>query len=229
MAYRQRATPNLTVPAYRGWCLKYVDDGVGATKRQPSAQRSYEVAANSGATRAGDPPVGFWVPIYFSLNSGAYAGLGHVAWAFNHGNGWIEVHDSETRTGARSVYRNIQEVLTWFRRQNPKYLGWSLWVDGVQVVEEFTPPPAPDTGRVPASGRATVLVATLNVRNQPSTASASVAQYSKGQSFGYDSYCVKNGYVWLSYISNSGVRRYVAEGPADGNKNNVYVSGGVSR
>lgn len=228
MAYKQLTVPTLTVPAMRGWCLKYVDDSVKATKRQPSAQISYNVAANSGLTRAGDPPVGVWVPIYFSLNTGPYAGLGHVAWAFNHGGGWIEVHDSETRTGARSVYRNIQEVLTWFGRQNPKYLGWSLWVDGVSVVQEYTPAPAPVVGLKPAKGTATVIVPQLNVRNTPDTNSVVVAQYSKGQSFTYDGYCIKNGYVWLSYISNSGVRRYVAEGPYDGKKSTVFVRGGVS-
>lgn len=51
---------------------------------------------------------------------------------------------------------------------------------------------------------------TLNVRTSPSTSSPSVAQYVKGESFNYDSYGSANGYGWLSYISSSGVRRYVA-------------------
>lgn len=229
MAYKQLVTPNLGVVATRGWCLKYVDDAVGAQLRQYSAQASYDVEHANGNTRAEEPPVGLWVPIYFSLNKGPYAGLGHVAWAFNHGGGWIEIHDSETRCGARPTYRSITEVLAWFGNYDPRYLGWSVWVDGVQAVEEFTPPPTPDSGLKPAKGTATVLVDTLNVRNEPSTNSAVVAQYSKGQKFVYDNYCVANGYVWLSYISYSGVRRYVAEGPADNDPNNVYVSGGVSR
>lgn len=230
MAFKQLRTPNLGVPAYRGWCLKYVDDAVNAPSRQPTAQAAFNIEQRNGNTRGGEPPVGHWVPIWFALDSGPYRGLGHVAWAYNHGNGWIEIHDSETRTGARAVYRNIGEVLRWFSNHGIRYLGWSLWVDGVRVVEEYTPAPSPpDTGRIARKGTATVIVPTLNVRNAPSTDGPVAATYSKGQRFVYDSYQVANGYVWLSYISYSGVRRYVAEGPANGDPNDVYVTGGVSK
>ena len=233
----QKVTPNLTVKAVRGWCLKFVDDAVNApaSNRQPTAQKAYNVENANKNVRTGEPPIGMWVPIFFSLNNGVYAGLGHVAWAFNHGNGWIEIHDSETQTGARSVYRNIQEVLNWFAKHGITYLGWSYWVDGVKIVEDFTPQtanPAP-TGleagkRIAAKGTATVLVDALNVRNEPNNDTAAiVAVYSKGQKINYDSYIVTDGFVWLSYMSYSGVRRYFAEGPDDGNDNNVWVSGGV--
>lgn len=230
MALRQKTTPNLGVQAKRGWCLMFVDDAAGAPRvnppRTPSAQAAWNVEQKNGNTRASEPPVGVWVPIFFSFNSGQYVGLGHVAWAFNHGNGWIEIHDSETRTGARSVYRNIQEVLSWFGRQSPVYLGWSYWVDGVQAVEEFTPPPTQQSSGQ-KKGTATVTVDTLNVRNEPSTNAAVVAQYGRGQTFNYDSYVIANGFVWLSYVSFAGVRRYVAEGPHDGRKDTVWVTGGV--
>lgn len=229
MAYRQTATPNINVPATRGWCLKYVDDGVSAPKRQPSAQAAWNTEKKNGNTRTGDLPVGVWVPIFFSLTKGAYAGLGHVAWAFNHGNGWVEIHDSETRAGARAVYTNIGQVISWFGSYGCVYLGWSLVVDGARVAEEYTPPVGGNGKSVNAKGTATVTVDTLNVRNEPSTDAAIVAQYHRGQSFNYDSYVIVNGYVWLSYASYSGVRRYIAEGPYDGNKSTVYVSGGVSR
>lgn len=228
MAVRQLVTPNLIVPAIRGYCLKFVDDAVDASLRQPTATAAYKLENGNGNVRAGDPPVGVWVPIFFSLDSGAYAGLGHVAWAFNHGGGWIEIHDSETRTGARAVYRSIAEVTAWFGKYAPKYLGWSYWVDGVKVVEDYEVPVTPPTGSLTEKrGTATVTVDVLNVRNEPSTDAAIIAQYSYGQTFNYDSYIIANGYVWLSYESYSGVRRYVAEGPYDGNANNVWVSGGV--
>jgi hypothetical protein len=230
MPLRQKATPDLGVSAIRGWCLKYVDDGVKAPARQPSATAAYNVENRSGNIRTSELPIGIWVPLFYALTKGPYVGLGHVQWGFNHGNGWIEIHDSETRTGARAVYRNINEVLAWFANHGPKYLGWSLWVDGVQVVEEYTvPAPQASTGRTDKSGRATVTVNLLNVRNEPNDNGAVVAQYTRGQVFNYDSYIISDGFVWLSYVSYSGVRRYVAEGPADGNASNVYVSGGVSR
>jgi len=51
---------------------------------------------------------------------------------------------------------------------------------------------------------------TINIRNAPSVSATIVGQYNKGESFIYDSYVVKEGYIWLSYISYSGERRYVA-------------------
>lgn len=227
MAFRQKVTPNLGVRAVRGWCLMFVDDAVNAPGRQPTAQKAFETESRNGNLRDGEPPVGLWAPIFFSLTRGPFAGLGHVAWAFNHGNGWIEIQDSETRTGARAVYRNINEVLAWFANHGITYQGWSLWVDGVHVIEEYTPVSSGDGQRKPAKGTATVLVDALNVRNEPNDESGIVAVYGKGQTFNYDSFVVADGYVWLSYVSFSGVRRYVAEGPNDGNDNNVWVSGGV--
>jgi hypothetical protein len=228
MAIRQTNSPNLGVTAMRGWCLKFVDDAVSApnTNRQPSAQAAYNVENGNGNTRTSELPVGVWVPIFFSLDSGQYRGLGHAAWAYNFGNR-IEIHDSETRTGARAVYTSINQVIAWFGNHSPRYLGWSYWIDGIQAVEDYTPPVTPGEVRVDKSGTATVPVDVLNVRNEPSTDAAIVAQYSHGQSFNYDSYIIANGFVWLSYVSFGGVRRYIAEGPYDGNPNNVYVSGGV--
>lgn len=221
---RQSTYPNVNVPATRGYCLKYVDDGVNAPNRKPTAQSSWD---SNPDKRSGDLPVGVWVPIFLSLTKGPYAGLGHVAWAFNHGGGWVEIHDSETQTKARPVYRSINEVLQWFGNYAPVYLGWSLSVDGARIAQEFTVQESAPSGLHNAKGTATVLVDALNVRNAPDKNSASVAVYSKGQAFNYDGYVTANGYVWLSYVSNSGVRRYVAEGPDDGNNNTVYVSGGV--
>jgi len=227
MAIRQKKSPNLGIAAMRGWCLKFVDDAVSAPSRQPTATAAYNVESRNGNIRTSDLPVGVWVPIFFSLNAGPYKGLGHVAWAHNYGNR-IEIHDSETRTGARGVYTSIAQVIAWFGNHAPQHLGWSYWIDGVQVAEDYTPPVTPPAGgRIAKSGTATVAVDTLNVRNDPRTDAVIIAQYGRGQTFNYDSYVITNGFVWLSYVSNSGVRRYIAEGPYDGNPNNVYVSGGV--
>ncbi|WP_431235593.1 SH3 domain-containing protein [Mycolicibacterium psychrotolerans] len=65
----------------------------------------------------------------------------------------------------------------------------------------------------------------MNVRNDPSTNGPIIAYYPVGWTFNYDSWVIGNGYYWLSYISTSGVRRYVAEATLD--NSTVYVSGGV--
>ncbi|MGT2742030.1 SH3 domain-containing protein [Streptococcus plurextorum] len=62
---------------------------------------------------------------------------------------------------------------------------------------------------LPASGRFTFTQASA-VRNAPSMSSQSIAVYGAGQSVYYDSIFVAEGKQWLSYISYSGIRRYVA-------------------
>lgn len=57
---------------------------------------------------------------------------------------------------------------------------------------------------------------TINVRDYPSMDGNVVAQYTIGQSLNYDSYVINDGFIWLSYISFSGPRRYVAWRVKDG-------------
>lgn len=51
---------------------------------------------------------------------------------------------------------------------------------------------------------------TLNIRNTPSTDNDPVGAYEIGETFNYDSIIETNKYIWASYISYTGVRRYVA-------------------
>ncbi|WP_425865553.1 SH3 domain-containing protein [Streptococcus danieliae] len=48
------------------------------------------------------------------------------------------------------------------------------------------------------------------VKNQPQASASVVALYEKGMSVNYDRLIQAEGRNWLSYISASGVRRYVA-------------------
>lgn len=88
-----------------------------------------------------------------------------------------------------------------------RYVAWR-----VQNGEKFgTIPSGSNDGftRVPENGTFFPEM-TINVRDYPSTQGNIVAQYHVGESVIYDSYIINNGYVWLSYISYSGPRRYVA-------------------
>lgn len=88
--------------------------------------------------------------------------------------------------------------------------------------------PTKKTGRIKVKVKtATVLATRLNVRDRPSTKSRTLAVYKRGQTFRYDSYQITGGYVWLSYLTWTGRRRYVAEGPYGPNNKVYYVSGGV--
>lgn len=50
----------------------------------------------------------------------------------------------------------------------------------------------------------------LNIRNTPSTNGSIEATYDAGQTIYYDEKIEADGYLWTSYVSYSGVRRYVA-------------------
>ncbi|HFI2432080.1 TPA: SH3 domain-containing protein [Streptococcus suis] len=63
--------------------------------------------------------------------------------------------------------------------------------------------------QLPASGTYTFR-SRASIRNQPSLSSAEVAYYNAGSSVRYDRIVTAEGKQWLSYISYSGVRRYIA-------------------
>lgn len=65
-------------------------------------------------------------------------------------------------------------------------------------------------------GTMIVGVEALNVRTEPNLNSEVVAQYSQGDEFHYDSVYDGHGYRWLSYVSYTGERRYVAYRELDG-------------
>lgn len=76
-----------------------------------------------------------------------------------------------------------------------------------------------DTNQYAENGTMTVTVDAINVRRAPNTSGEVVDQYTKGQSFKYDTVIVDaNGFVWVSYIGDSGNRNYVATGPTQNGK-----------
>lgn len=63
----------------------------------------------------------------------------------------------------------------------------------------------------PEKGIATVIVDKLNVRNVPSTENNEpVDYYTIGGKINYDSVYVTNKYYYISYVSENGIKRYVA-------------------
>ncbi|HFI0054714.1 TPA: SH3 domain-containing protein [Streptococcus suis] len=73
-------------------------------------------------------------------------------------------------------------------------------------------------------GTMTVKVSLLNVRDKPGLAGKVVATYTYGEQFNYDSIYIADGYIWVSYVSRSGQRRYVAAGE-ESNRQNVVPYG----
>ena len=166
--YIQKTSPNLNIGANRGWCLQYADDVVNAPVRRESAGLEYLAQRAAGNIHEEEPPVGLWVPVFFDITSGIYDPYEHVGWAYNHGNGRIEIHDSEVHSGARGVYNSLAEISGWFRVYGLRYLGWSERIGGVQIVEKS------DNVRVVTSGVG------VNVRYEPTTKSGVFATYPDG-------------------------------------------------
>jgi N-acetylmuramoyl-L-alanine amidase len=166
--YIQKTSPNLNIGAKPGWCLQYADDVVNAPVRRESAGLEYLAQRAAGNIHEEEPPVGLWVPVFFDITSGIYDPYEHVGWAYNHGNGRIEIHDSEVHSGARGVYNSLAEIAQWFRIYGLRYLGWSERIGGVQIVEKS------DNVRVVTSGVG------VNVRYEPTTQSGVFATYPDG-------------------------------------------------
>lgn len=74
------------------------------------------------------------------------------------------------------------------------------------------------------TGKMTVKVSLINVRSAPSLGAEVVATYGYGEVFHYDEVYINDGYVWVSYVGQSGNRRYVAAGE-ERNRQNVVPYG----
>ena len=152
MTLRQTANPNYDIGATRGWCLQYVDNAISAPNRTYSAQTAYESAKARGWVRANtDMPRGLWSILFWSIDNGEYAGLGHVALVYVNNQGQMAIHDSEVHAGARQPYGSLQELANWFGSAGTQltFLGWSIGVDGRQIIEDYIPPQSVSTGEKP--------------------------------------------------------------------------------
>ena len=97
---------------------------------------------------------------------------------------------------ARYRERNFDGIVGWFYFPTDELEGEATSVSELQLLP---------TVRV-----YTVGVEKLNIRNAPSLNSEVVGTYENGEEFNYMEFCYAEGYEWLSYISHSGERRYVA-------------------
>lgn len=143
MAYKQLITPNINIGATRGMCLGYVDNAINAVYpyRSYSAQIAHDTAKEKGwVTLNQDYPRNVWFVLFWSIDNGQYAGLGHVALAYVDSSGNMQIHDSEVHANARNAYSSVSELVNWFGSGGTKmtYLGWSVGCDNVKLIEPVT-------------------------------------------------------------------------------------------
>ena len=140
MQYKQLVTPRIDISARAGMCLEYVDNTINATQRTYTAQIGYDTAKQKGWVRANtDYPKNVWFVLFWSIDNGEYQGQGHVALAFVDSNGAMQIHDSQVHRNARQPYATLSELANWFGSVGTRltYLGWSIGVDGRQIIEEI--------------------------------------------------------------------------------------------
>lgn len=120
---------------------------------------------------------------------------------------------------------------------------WDYFMERVQahvsgggsVEAPVAPPvaPTPPAGPTPlregvwhdATGWFTVTADRLAVSGDTTEESPALGWYPRGSGFNYDGYIAANGYVWLSYVSWAGPRRYIAVGPNDGRSDTTWGTG----
>jgi len=162
--------------------LKYIDDAGGvkntAPPRLPSAQAALNAESRAKRLRKNQNfPVSIWVVAFFTLNSGAYRGLGHVVFVRKHSNGTLEIRDSETQAGARAIYRSVAQVNQWFANFSPRYEGWSTHCSGREYART-----KPLANKYP---RTITVTSTVNVRSKPNLSAplSGSKKLNKGQTF----------------------------------------------
>lgn len=122
---------------------------------------------------------------------------GHVGIVTEVKNGYItsveqNVDGTPSRGGMARLMTRDDKYLVGFIR--PKYDNEDAWT------------------RTSDYGQFKVTVTSINVRNKPSVQGKVVATYQKGESLNYDSYVLNEGFIWVSYLSYSNERRYIATG-----------------
>ena len=138
-----------------GWCLAVTQTQFGVA---PFAANAFNAWGVSGGKHANyDLPEGVWVTIFWD---GVYNGsrVGHVAAAKRTGN-QVEIWSSpRTHKPYFDIYKGelvatINKMISLYSMQNGAFLGWTEYLNNVQIVavknEEPVPEPQPEPEPIP--------------------------------------------------------------------------------
>lgn len=191
--------------------------------------------------------------VYYALNESGFLPsqmMGNTETLFNHleANGWTQVHDlsyqrgdifiwgvrgsTSGSAGHTGVFIDSETIIHCNYTANGISINNydSYWQDKNKpkcTLYRYTAAHMPVFPNYKLETLSGVFVPDrrLPVCNEPTQISEALDYYEAGQSINYDSYCVFDGYIWISYISYSGFRRFVAVALNDGILTNIWGTG----
>lgn len=207
--YERMISPDATVGLGAG--VGWVSGAIGDTISAKNIGSSYNWRANGWAVSTSGP---FKAGQIVTLGATPGNPYGHVV-VVEAVNGDQLTILEQNYGGKRYPVRNYYSAAS-YRQQVVHYITPPASAGAATNTPSST---ASGSRSYPESGTMTVTVDAINVRRAPNTSGKVVAEYTKGQSFKYDTVIVDvNGYVWVSYIGGSGKRNYVATGPTKNGK-----------
>ena len=144
MSYKQAVTPNLDPEVYNngavlndwlGMCLAVEETRFGSDRVADYAQEAYDQFVQFKHEDR-NVPVGVYVPLWFAVDSGEYAGQGHVCMLLPDGS----ISSAPvTHKPTADAWGSIAEVE---QNYHCRFLGWSEDMVGTRVIE-FVADPVP--------------------------------------------------------------------------------------
>lgn len=210
--YESLINPDGTVGLGAG--VGYVSGAIGDTICAANIGTSYDWSANGWSVSSDDELQPGQI---LTIQANAYNEYGHVVVVEDVDGDQLTVIE-QNYAGARYPVRNYYSASEY-----QQTVAHYITPPGAETTESASDTNTSTTSTEPNSykedGTMTVTVDAINVRRSPDTSGEVVAQYTKGQSFKYDTVIIDyNGFVWVSYVGASGNRNYVATGPTQNGK-----------
>lgn len=132
--YKQLVYPDMGTRDGPGWCLRFTQTAFRAPVAHPTARVAWD---HQKGRHFDTPPLGIRVPIWLD-HHGSYGSpprwdnFGHVAvWL---GDGRVLSSPMNAWQGGQVIFGSIREMIAALG--NGKYLGWSEYMNGKQIVEK---------------------------------------------------------------------------------------------
>lgn len=159
----------------------------------------------------------------FSYSDATYGHAGVVSHVFQNGDILVVEQNirgfSGDNNGQKFTYNyryiNKASYTGKWSFYNPAKVGFTMNTNAKAITTQTTTTPEPTTQSTTLPNSGTYkFTSTLHVRSAASKNTQVLANYTAGESVNYDKVVVAEGRQWISYVSGTGVRRYIDVAPA---------------